>query len=94
MVQHDHCRELLEEIFNVCENYSCENTAICAQELANMTLQFGYCIYLSMDNQQFICDNEMHKKIIQNCLLEYMLQTCCWLPFLLKVQCKLHILLA
>ena len=41
MVQHDHCRELLEEIFNVCENYSCENIAICAQELANITLWFG-----------------------------------------------------
>ena len=43
MVQRDHYRELLEEIFNVCEKYSCENAAkyMCTQELASIPLRFG-----------------------------------------------------
>ena len=42
MVQHDHCRELLEEILNMCENYSeSAATYTCTQELANITLRFG-----------------------------------------------------
>ena len=47
MVQHQHCRKLLEEIFTMYEKQSSENKAMCTHELANITLWFGALLYIS-----------------------------------------------
>ena len=87
MVYNDHCGELLEEIFDVCE------TIVVRIQLQVHTRinkhNFEVQGYLNMYNQSLICDSEMNNKTIQNSLLKYMMQTNCQLPFVLKVQCEL-----